>query len=147
VYVYSISGFEPQSINGAAIATDQTSTCTMGLLFFILFELDLFVWILAKEIRLKHKAPVLSIVVLDGSNQSIGQGSSIPTIESTSTASNVPAPTTMNSENVSPTSSTTVTSHKVLICSEEQFKVFIHFSSYKNKLSNLFFSRFLLYQI
>jgi hypothetical protein len=34
VYVYSIIGFESQSINtptiGAAIATDQTSTCTMG---------------------------------------------------------------------------------------------------------------------
>ena len=30
VYVYSITGFEPQATNGAAIATDQTNTCTMG---------------------------------------------------------------------------------------------------------------------
>ena len=82
--------------------------------------------ILAKEIRLKHKAPVLSIVVLDSSNQSIGQGSSIPTIESTSSVLNTPISTTINSDNVSPTSSTSVTSHKVLICSEEQFKVFIY---------------------
>ncbi len=69
-------------------------------------------WFLAKEIRLKHKAPVLSIIVLDGSNHSIGQGSNIPTIESTN--SNAPSPTTHSEP---------VTSHKVLICSEEQFKV------------------------
>ncbi len=67
---------------------------------------------------------MLSIVVLDGSNQSIGQGSSIPTIESTPSTPNVLVSTTMNSENVSPTLSTPVTSHKVLICSEEQFKMF-----------------------
>ncbi|CAF0863937.1 unnamed protein product [Adineta ricciae] len=107
VYVYSITGFEPQATNGAAIATDQTNTCTM-----------------AKEIRLKHKAPVLSIVVLDNANQSIGHGSSIPTMESTSAISNVPVATATNSENTSPTLSTAITSHKVLICSEEQFKVF-----------------------
>jgi lethal(2) giant larvae protein len=107
VYVYSLTGFESPLINSPAIATDQTSTC-----------------ILAKEIRLKHKAPVLSIVVLDGSNQSIGQGSSIPTIESTISTPIVPVSATINSENVSPTSSPVVTSHKVLICSEEQFKVF-----------------------
>ena len=68
---------------------------------------------LAKEIRLKHKAPVLSIVVLDGANQSIGHGSNIPFIESRPSTSDLPFPT--NSENV--------LSHKVLICSEEQFKV------------------------
>jgi lethal(2) giant larvae protein len=92
-------------------------------------DLEFCFLILAKEIRLKHKAPVLSIVVLDSSNQSIGYGSSIPTIESTLSTPNVPAPTTMHSENVSPTSPTSVTSHKVLICSEEQFKVFHLFSS------------------
>jgi hypothetical protein len=80
-------------------------------------------FILAKEIRLKHKAPVLSIVVLDGLNQSVGQGSSIPTIESTSSTSNISTlPVTTNSEHIS---STAMTSHKVLICSEEQFKVLI----------------------
>jgi hypothetical protein len=68
--------------------------------------------ILAKEIRLKHKAPVLSIIVLDSLNQSIGQGSNIPIKESTTDS---PTTMTTNSENV--------TSHKVLICSEEQFKV------------------------
>ena len=90
VYVYSIVGLEPQSTNGPAIAIDYTNACS-----------------LAKEIRLKHKAPVLSIAVLDGSNHSIGQGSNIPL------SSNVEIPT--NSENVN--------SHRVLICSEEQFKV------------------------
>jgi hypothetical protein len=30
VYVYSIVGFEPQSINGPAIATDHTSACSLG---------------------------------------------------------------------------------------------------------------------
>ncbi len=30
VYVYSIAGFESQSINPPAIATDLTSTCTIG---------------------------------------------------------------------------------------------------------------------
>jgi hypothetical protein len=30
VYVYSITVFESQSINTPTIATDQTSTCTMG---------------------------------------------------------------------------------------------------------------------
>jgi hypothetical protein len=59
---------------------------------------------------LKHKAPVLSIVVLDNLNHSIGQGSNIPTPSNAETL----IPTT-NSENVN--------SHKVLICSEEQFKV------------------------
>ncbi|CAF3686272.1 unnamed protein product [Adineta steineri] len=107
VYVYSITGFEPQLLNGPAIATDQTNTCTM-----------------AKEIRLKHKAPVLSIVVLDGSNQSIGYGSSIPTIESTFSSLNTHIQATTNSENASPSSPSTIPSHKVLICSEEQFKVF-----------------------
>ncbi|CAF0790685.1 unnamed protein product [Rotaria sordida] len=111
VYVYSIIGSEPQPINtltnGTPIATDQTSICSM-----------------AKEIRLKHKAPVLSIVVLDSLNQSIGQGSNIPTIESVSSTSNVLVPSTTHSENVSLSSSTAYTSHKVLICSEEQFKVF-----------------------
>jgi hypothetical protein len=87
-------------------------------------------FILAKEIRLKHKAPVLSIVVLDGSNQPVGQGSSIPTIEAIPSTTNVSAPTTTNSDNISPNSSTVVTSHKVLICSEEQFKVVYRFISY-----------------
>ena len=91
--------------------------------FRITFNSVLVFHILAKEIRLKHKAPVLSIVVLDNANQSIGHGSSIPTMESTSAISNVPVATTTNSENTSPTSSTAITSHKVLICSEEQFKV------------------------
>lgn len=82
-------------------------------------------FVLAKEIRLKHKAPVLSIVVLDGSNQSIGQGSGIPTDESTS---NIPDSTTNNTDDGSPTSPIAITSHRVLICSEEQFKVFVLFS-------------------
>lgn len=30
VYVYSISASESQPVTGVAIATDQTSTCTMG---------------------------------------------------------------------------------------------------------------------
>ncbi|CAF2052766.1 unnamed protein product [Rotaria magnacalcarata] len=111
VYVYSITGSEPQSINtltnGTPIATDQTSICSM-----------------AKEIRLKHKAPVLSIVVLDGFNQPIGQGSSISTLESVPTTSNVPVSTPSQPENISQVSSTPFNSHKVLICSEEQFKVF-----------------------
>ncbi len=55
---------------------------------------------------------MLSIIVLDSLNQSIGQGSSIPIKESTTDS---PTTMTTNSENV--------TSHKVLICSEEQFKV------------------------
>jgi lethal(2) giant larvae protein len=93
VYVYSIIGFEPQTTHGSVIATDHTNACS-----------------LAKEIRLKHKAPVLSIIVLDSLNHSIGQGSNIPTSSNAET----PSPTT-NSENVN--------SHKVLICSEEQFKV------------------------
>lgn len=79
--------------------------------------------LVAKEIRLKHKAPVLSIVVLDGSNQSIGQGSSITTMESTPVTSSSPAPTTATSESASPASPVAAASHKVLICSEEQFKV------------------------
>jgi lethal(2) giant larvae protein len=101
VYVYSIIGFEHQSTSGSAIATDHTNNCS-----------------LAKEIRLKHKAPVLSIIVLDGLNQSIGQGSNIPTIESTVSNSDTP---------VSTAHSETITSHKVLICSEEQFKVKIKY--------------------
>jgi len=79
---------------------------------------------MAKEIRLKHKAPVLSIVVLDSTNQSIGQGSSIPTIESALPVAQVPVPISNNPESTSPTTATAVTSHKVLICSEEQFKIF-----------------------
>ncbi len=36
VYVYSIIGFERQSINGPAIATDHTNACSLGtiLIFF-----------------------------------------------------------------------------------------------------------------
>lgn len=90
VYVYSIVGLEPQSNTGPAIAMDYTNTCS-----------------LAKEIRLKHKAPVLSIAVLDGSNQSVGQGSNIPLV------TNIDIP--INPEHVN--------THRVLICSEEQFKV------------------------
>lgn len=83
---------------------------------------------LAKEIRLKHKAPVLSILVLNSQNQSIGQGSNIPTNDS----DNHQSESTVNSTNNSEHS----ISHKVLICSEEQFKVkqknffsfsFVHF--------------------
>lgn len=94
--------------------------------------------ILAKEIRLKHKAPVLSIIVLDSLHKSVGQGSNIPSIESNSDAR---IRTTSNTE--------TVSSHKVLICSEEQFKV-------KYKLSHVWLfpfqeiftiSRYLLYHI
>ena len=109
VYVYSINTCDSQTNGGAPIETDQINTCTM-----------------AKEIRLKHKAPVLSIVVLDSTNQSIGQGSSIPTIESALPVAQVPVPISNNSESTSPTSTTAtaVTSHKVLICSEEQFKIF-----------------------
>ncbi len=125
VYVYSIIGFEHPSINGPAIATDHTNACSLGMnLFFVILRFEFF--ILAKEIRLKHKAPVLSIIVLDGLNQSIGQGSSIPTIESTHSNSDTLVPTT-NSENP--------TSHKVLICSEEQFKV-------KKKNLFLFYNKF-----
>ncbi|CAF1916654.1 unnamed protein product [Rotaria magnacalcarata] len=100
VYVYSIIGFESQTLNRTTITTDQTSSCS-----------------LAKEIRLKHKAPVLSIIVLDGLNQSIGQGSNIPLIDSKFLTTEIPIQTT-------PTHSENVTSHKVLICSEEQFKIF-----------------------
>ncbi|CAF0833570.1 unnamed protein product [Adineta steineri] len=99
VYVYSLIGFESQLTNRASIASDQTYTCS-----------------LAKEIRLKHKAPVLSIVVLDSLNQSIGQGSNIPLKESISLTTDASNTLTINSENI--------TSHKVLICSEEQFKIF-----------------------
>ncbi|CAF0865530.1 unnamed protein product [Rotaria sordida] len=99
VYVYSIIGFESQSINRTTITTDQTSTCS-----------------LAKEIRLKHKAPILSIIVLDNLNQSIGQGSNIPSVDSAYSTSDNPNSITMNSD--------IVTAHKVLICSEEQFKIF-----------------------
>ena len=69
--------------------------------------------ILAKEIRLKHKAPVLSIAVLDTANQSIGQGSNIPMKESSSETSS--ASISGNPEQIN--------THRVLICSEEQFKV------------------------
>ena len=100
VYVYSIIGFEPQSSNGSAIATDQTHACS-----------------LAKEIRLKHRAPVLSIVVLDGSYHSIGQGSNIP-------LSSTPEVSTSESN------SDHVNTHRVLICSEEQFKVRAYSSSF-----------------
>ena len=93
VFVYSIVGLESQTTSGLAIAADHSNACS-----------------LAKEIRLKHKAPVLSIVVLDSSNQSIGQGSNIPTPSNTEMSS-----ATAGAENVH--------SHKVLICSEEQFKV------------------------
>ena len=99
----------------------------------LILTFDLKLLILAKEIRLKHKAPVLSIVVLDSSNQSIGQGSNIPTIESVSSTSNVLVPSTTHSENVSLSSSTAYTSHKVLICSEEQFKVFVVVFSFISK--------------
>jgi len=64
---------------------------------------------------LKHKAPVLSILVLDSQNQSIGQGSNIPTNDSAIRQSESTVNSTNNSENP--------ISHKVLICSEEQFKV------------------------
>ena len=86
----------------------------MGEIFNFINDKLSFSFILAKEIRLKHKAPVLSIVVLDHLNQSIGQGSNIPTTESVSTNfdNSIPA---ANSENM--------IAHKVLICSEEQFKV------------------------
>lgn len=95
-----------------------------GLVVFFFDELSSSLSFPAKEIRLKHKAPVLSIVVLDASNQSIGQGSGIPTVESPTIVPNVSPPaTTTTTESVSPTSSSPVTSHKVLICSEEQFKV------------------------
>lgn len=30
VYVYSITGFESQPMNGSSIDTDQTNTCTLG---------------------------------------------------------------------------------------------------------------------
>ncbi len=105
-----------------SIATDQTNTCSLGENFCIVLVNFFQVFILAKEIRLKHKAPVLSIIVLDSLNQSIGQGSGIPIKESTMLTTESPITTTTNSENV--------TSHKVLICSEEQFKVKrIHFYS------------------
>lgn len=91
---------------------------------FVSLSFYYYYFILAKEIRLKHKAPVLSIVILDSSNQSIGHGSNIPINE---LISNVPDSTTTNSENVSPNSTISITSHKVLICSEEQFKVFRFF--------------------
>ena len=133
VYVYSLNGFESQvtnqaanaSANTAAIATDQTSTCTMGESLSHAIHLRTSRRrFLAKEIRLKHKAPVLSIVVLDASNQPVGHGSNVPTIESLSTA-HTPASNAHTTDAASPTSSssTAATSHKVLICSEEQFKV------------------------
>ncbi len=85
-------------------------------------------------------------MILDSSNQSVGHGSSIPIIESTHSPSNVPDTTTTNSENTSPTSTNAVTSHKVLICSEEQFKVF-QFVFIIFCIKGLIFSRFLHYQI
>lgn len=62
---------------------------------------------------MKHKAPVLSIAVLDNANQSIGQGSNIPMKESSSETSATAI--SGNSEQIN--------THRVLICSEEQFKV------------------------
>ena len=135
VYVYSITGVDTQIANSAtngpnnaaAIATDQTTSCTMGL-YFVFIDLtdklnEFSLKFLAKEIRLKHKAPVLSIAVLDSLSQSVGQGSAIPIIESTPNQQNAPVQTNNTTENVSPTSTVAATSHKVLICSEEQFKV------------------------
>ncbi|CAF1130771.1 unnamed protein product, partial [Didymodactylos carnosus] len=127
VYVYSIVSGDAQATSStvqrsgnppsSGIVTEQYDTCLM-----------------AKEIRLKHKAPVLSIVVLDGSNRPIGHGSGIPTIESSPNHQTLPtstsqsATTTMVSQEhtISPTTSTSTGSiaHKVLICSEEQFKIF-----------------------
>lgn len=89
----------------------------------LLISFDVKLLILAKEIRLKHKAPVLSIVVLDSANQSIGQGSGIATIESASSNANASTSVVNHTEHVPQTPSTAFTSHKVLICSEEQFKV------------------------
>ena len=68
---------------------------------------------------MKHKAPVLSIVVLNGSNQLIGQGSNIP-----SNDSKRPVPVFPMLSNPDHAASIPTTAlHKVLICSEEQFKV------------------------
>jgi hypothetical protein len=45
VYVYSIVGFEPQSINGPAIATDHTSACSLGEnLLLLIIRLDVLVF-------------------------------------------------------------------------------------------------------
>lgn len=135
VYVYSIVGLESQSNNRTSIVTDQTNICSLGTNFRIVLLHFNFYFILAKEIRLKHKAPVLSIAVLDNLNQSVGQGSSIPTKESTIGVDNSTAMAT-NSEHV--------TSHKVLICSEEQFKVkIINF----HNVRFIIFLRYLHYHI
>ncbi|CAF1513318.1 unnamed protein product, partial [Didymodactylos carnosus] len=125
VYVYSIVGGDIQltsSISQRPSNTpvggiDQYGTCSM-----------------VKEIRLKHKAPVLSIVILDGLNRPVGHGSGIPAVESSlsnqilpTTSTSQSATTTMASEhttNSTTFTSTSFTAHKVLICSEEQFKIF-----------------------
>lgn len=101
VFVYSISGVESPSSNQVSIAADQTNVCS-----------------LAKEIRLKHKAPVLSIAVLDNANQSIGQGSAIPSQGSSTLPCKDSTGTAGSLEHAN--------AHRVLICSEEQFKVKVH---------------------
>jgi len=104
VYVYSINHIQIPSNNDLnSIVSDPSVKCS-----------------LAKEIRLKHKAPVLSIVVLNGSNQLIGQGSNIP-----SNDSKRPVPVFPMLSNPDHAASIPTTAlHKVLICSEEQFKIF-----------------------
>ena len=104
VYVYSITNI-PTSLNNdsnSIIVSDPSVKCS-----------------LAKEIRLKHKAPVLSIVVLNGANQIVGHGSNIPSTDGPHRASVVAVPS--HSDHAAPVP--TAALHKVLICSEEQFKV------------------------
>lgn len=104
VYVYSITNIPtpPHNDSNSIIVSDPSVKCS-----------------LAKEIRLKHKAPVLSIVILNGTNQMVGHGSNIP---STDRQRLVPvAAVPSNPDHASPVPPTAL--HKVLICSEEQFKV------------------------
>lgn len=73
--------------------------------------------VLAKEMRLKHRAPVVHIQVLDQNMQPIPY-------ESQATQQSTTDETSSTSQAVTSSSSSSPVNHKVIICSEEQFKVF-----------------------
>jgi lethal(2) giant larvae protein len=77
--------------------------------------------VLAKEMRLKHRAPVVHIQVIDQNMQPIPNESG-HIVSSSQLASQQAG----NSVDTTTTTTTTVglPNHKVIICSEEQFKVF-----------------------
>lgn len=87
IYIYALQFQTPQQTNKFQARTNQTINC-----------------LLAKEMRLKHRAPVVHIQVIDQNMYPL------PSIESTQVQSD--------------TAITPQTNHKVIICSEEQFKVF-----------------------